>query len=174
MSEPFIGEIQLFGFNFAPRQWAYCNGALMTISQNTALFSLLGTAYGGDGRNTFALPDLTGRAACGDGHGPGLTPRERGQRFGEDAVTLTEAQIAAHMHGLNVYNETDPDKRAGTPAAGYGLTRPSAPSFATSGASQPFANKLDPTGGAQPHENRQPYLAVNFCIALEGVFPPRP
>src|SRR3546814_20493446 len=132
MTEPFIGEIQLFGFNFAPRGWAYCNGALMAISQNTALFSLLGTQYGGDGKTTFGLPDFGGRSACDTGQGPGLTPRTQGETFGEDAVTLIGTQMPSHSHRLNVYPETDPGKRSDAPATGAGLGNPSAAAFAAS------------------------------------------
>lgn len=174
MTEPFIGEIQLFGFNFAPKGWAYCNGALMAISQNTALFSLLGTTYGGDGRVTFALPNFVERSACGIGQGPGLTPRQQGEMFGEDAVTLIQTEMPAHSHGLNVFAVSDPDKRSGIPAAGFGLTTPRAMTFADTGVPQLFANDLGVGGGGQPHENRQPYLAMNFCIALNGIFPSRP
>lgn len=175
MTDPFVGEIQLFGFNFAPRGWAHCNGALLAISQNTALFSLLGVRYGGDGRTTFALPNLSGRAACGAGQAPGLTPRAQGDAFGRDTVTLLQTEIPPHSHRLNVYTESDPAKRSGTPASGSGLTTPAAATFATAPAApQPFANELGVGGSGQPHDNRQPYLATNFCIALSGVFPQRP
>lgn len=175
MTEPFVGEIQLFGFNFAPHGWAHCNGALMPISQNTALFSLLGTQYGGNGTVTFALPDFSGRSACGAGAGPGLTPRTQGERFGADTVTLLQTEMASHSHGVNVFSQGDPDKRSGTPTSGAGLTPPLVDSFVRSPSSlQPFAVDLGFSGGGQPHENRQPYLATNFCIALNGVFPQRP
>lgn len=174
MTEPFIGEIQLFGFNFAPKGWAHCNGALLAISQNTALFSLLGTQYGGDGRTTFGLPDFSGRSACGPGQGPGLTPRTQGEMFGQDSATLVQSQMASHSHRVNVYAESDPSKRSGTPTTGAGLTPPTgALTFASTAAAQPFASDLGVGGGGLPHENRQPYLAVNFCIALTGVFPSR-
>lgn len=175
MTEPFVGEIQLFGFNFAPRGWAYCNGALLAISQNTALFSLLGTRYGGNGTTTFGLPDFSGRAACGAGQGPGLSARTQGETFGVNTVTLLQTEMASHSHRLNVYAENDPDKASGTPTSGAGLTGPGAATFAAAPAApQPFASELGVTGGGQPHENRQPYLATNFCIALSGVFPQRP
>lgn len=175
MTVPFVGEIQLFGFNFAPHNWAHCNGALLAVSQNTALFSLLGVRYGGDGRTTFALPDFSGRAACAAGQAPGLTPRAQGETFGVDSVTLIQTEMASHSHRLNVYAENDPDKASGTPTSGAGLTGPAATTFAAAPAAlQPFASELGVTGGGQPHENRQPYLATNFCIALNGVFPQRP
>ncbi|RPE82023.1 phage tail protein [Vulcaniibacterium tengchongense] len=174
MTEPFIGEIQIFGFNFAPRGWAMCNGAQLAIQQNTALFSLLGTTYGGDGRTTFALPNLTNRAACGQGQGPGLTERPLGAAFGENSVTLSTAQLPAHQHAATLYAQPDNSKRASTPAAGNALSNPggSSPFVAPGGSPAAFAaNVVLPSGGGQPHENRQPYLAMNFCIALQGVFP---
>lgn len=173
MTEPYIGEIQLFGFNFAPRNWAVCNGALVAIQQNTALFSLLGTQYGGNGTTTFALPNLAARAACNQGQAPGLTPRFIGETFGEQSVTLTSAEMPSHQHGLNLYAQPDPSKRASSPSPGNAVANPGASTpFATSGPPVGFSgNLISPTGGSQPHENRQPYLATNFCIALQGVFP---
>lgn len=174
MTEPFIGQIQPFGFNFAPRGWAFCNGAVMAIQQNTALFSLLGVQYGGNGTTTFQLPNFTGRAGCNQGQGPGLTPRTIGETFGENSVTLTVQEMAAHSHALNVYAQGDTSKRASAPASGSALAAPTTLTpYAT--AAQPNA-PFSPiacgiAGGGQPHENRQPYLAINFCIALEGVFP---
>lgn len=174
MTEPFIGEIQIFGFNFAPVDWSACNGATMPISQNTALFSLLGTTYGGNGQTTFCLPDLRGRAACSYGQGPGLAPRDIGAQFGANAVTLTSDQMPAHSHGMNVFVQRDVSKRTSAPTPGSVLTPPGdtlvfAPGDSTVEELAPAV--IQPTGGNQPHENRQPYLAVNFCIALRGVFP---
>ena len=174
MTEPFIGQIQMYGFNFAPRGWAACNGATLAIQQNTALFSLLGTQFGGNGQTTFMLPNFATRAACNQGQGPGLTPRTAGETFGDASVTLTIQEMPAHSHSLNLFNQSDSTKRTGTPVAGVALTVPTA--------SVPFAAGAQPNawfapqacgsaGGSQPHENRQPYLAVNFCIALQGVFP---
>jgi len=173
MTEPFIGEIQLFGFNFAPYQWAQCNGAIMAIHQNTALFSLLGTQYGGNGTTTFALPNLTARVACNQGQGPGLTPRTLGETFGTQTVTLTSAEMPAHQHGLNLYAQPTPGLRASSPSSGNAISNPATSSpFAAPGPLAAFSpNLIGPTGGSQPHENQQPYLAVNFCIALQGVFP---
>ena len=178
MTEPFVGEIQLFGFNFNPRGWAFCNGALLPISQNTALFSLLGVQYGGNGMTTFALPNLTGRAACGIGQGPGLTPHSAGEAFGSSSVTLTGAEIPAHGHGGVAYSQTAPGTGSGTPVNGGGLSFLASSTAARSFASPPgnttmAPSMIQPAGGSQPHENRQPYLAVNFCIALEGIFPQR-
>ena len=172
MSEPFIGEIRLFGFVFAPRGYAFCSGQLLPIAQNTALFSILGTTYGGDGRTTFALPNLQGRLPMGTGFGPGLTPRTLGQRAGVDSVTLSIAQIPSHRHELN-----------SGPAAGLPLTSPSNNSLSVSTVS-PYQTTINPqdllanvsvpsTGGAQAHTNLQPLLSINFCIALSGLFPPR-
>lgn len=177
MSDPFIGEIQLFGFNFAPRMWASCQGQLMPISQNTALYSLLGTQFGGDGRTTFALPDLQGKAACGQGQGPGLSNRQVGQAFGEATVTLTENTMPAHSHAAVIYNQTDTAKKHDTPAFGDALTLPgkAGPFTGNDAVDTGFANgTVGPAGNSQPHSNVQPYLALNFCIALTGIFPSRP
>ncbi|HJR75226.1 MAG TPA: tail fiber protein [Luteimonas sp.] len=174
MTEPFIGQIQMYGFNFAPRGWAFCNGVTMAIQQNTALFSLLGTQYGGDGRTTFQLPNFVNRAACNQGQGPGLTPRTVGETFGDASVTLTLQEMPAHNHSLNLYAQNDTAKRTGTPANGVALGVPnlSSPFAANAQPTAKFAPMAcGPAGSSQPHENRQPYLAVNFCIALSGVFP---
>lgn len=174
MTEPYIGEIQIFGFNFAPRNWAQCAGQILPIQQNTALFSLLGTQYGGDGRTTFALPNFQGNAACNQGQGPGLTARVAGETFGESTVSLTEAGMPSHQHGLTVYAQNDATKRAASPSPGNGLASPATfPGFAPGNSpSVLFAQGLvGPTGSGQPHANQQPYLAMNFCIALQGVFP---
>lgn len=174
MTEPFIGEIQLFGFNFAPRQWAFCNGATLAIQQNTALFALLGTQYGGNGTTNFQLPNFTGRAGCNQGSGAGLSPRVVGETFGSNNVTLTQNEMPMHSHPFTIYNQNDTSKRASSPSPGNSLAVPSLSTpFVTGGqANAPFAPGMcGPTGGGQPHENRQPYLAVNFCIALAGVFP---
>ena len=171
MSEPFIGEIQLFGFNFAPRDWAFCNGATLAIRQNTALFSLLGVAYGGDGTTTFQLPNFTGRTGCNQGTAPGLSQRSIGEVFGENNVTLSTSEMPAHSHGFTIYNQTDSAKRASAPSAGNALTLP-IESSVTAKDAQPNAqfasNMIGLAGNNVPHENRQPYLAVNFCIALRG------
>lgn len=177
MSDPFIGEIQLFGFDFAPRGWAFCQGQLLPISQNTALFSLLGTQFGGDGKSTFALPNFQGNAACAQGQGPGLSQRDVGETFGTATVTLNANQMPAHSHPLKVYSQTDTSLNHGTPASGDAIVPPNNTLVFTDNDKTPtaFANgAVGPSGGNQPHANTQPYLALNFCIALAGVFPSRP
>lgn len=179
MTTPFLGEIQLFGFNFNPVGWALCNGATLPIAQNTALFALLGTTYGGNGQTTFQLPNFTGRAGCEAGQGPGLSPRQLGETFGNSQVTLSSTQCPIHNHVVNGFLPADVNKRSGTPVAGGGLSQPS------SNANKPFSSgapntTLSPSmmspsaGSGLPHENQQPYLGVNFCIALQGVFPSFP
>lgn len=178
MTEPFIGEIQLFGFNFNPRGWAFANGATMAISQNTALFSLLGTMYGGNGQTTFQLPNLASRAACGAGNGAGLSPRVPGETFGASAVALMNNQMPLHVHGLNAYSQTAAGSGVSAPVAGGGFSflgsSTTSRTFNASPNTQMAPNMIGIAGGSQPHENRQPYLALNFCIALQGVFPQRP
>lgn len=175
MTTPFIGEIQVFGFNFAPVNWAQCNGALLSIQQNTALFSLIGTYYGGNGTSNFQLPNLAGNAACGQGEGPGLSTRVIGEQFGVDNVTLISNEMAAHTHGFNVFNQADTSKRSNVPAPGNGLLVPfQADPYPASGTSPNTSfnpNMLGVTGQGLPHENRQPALALNYCIALAGAFP---
>ena len=175
MTEPFIGQIQIFGFNFNPRGWAFCNGTTMPIQQNTALFSLLGTQYGGNGQTTFQLPNFAGRAGCEQGQGPGLTPRTIGETFGVNTVTLTTQQIPQHNHGINAFVPSN----SGSPATNGGLSQPGIAAnrpFSSSAPNTTFApNMISPSqGGGQPHQNQQPYLGVNFCIALQGVFPSFP
>lgn len=171
MTEPYIGEIQLFGFNFAPYQWAFCNGATLPIQQNTALFSLLGIAYGGNGQTTFQLPNFAGRAGCQQGSGPGLSPRSRGQAFGADTITLTGNQIPQHNHTINAFAPAT----VGSPAPNGALSQPGVAAnrpFVSSAPNTTFApNMLSANGGGQPHPNQQPYLGMNFSIALHGVFP---
>ncbi|KUM23976.1 microcystin-dependent protein [Mesorhizobium loti] len=172
--EPYIGEIQIFGFGFAPRSWAFCNGATMAIQQNTALFALLGTVYGGDGKTTFMLPNFAGRAGCNQGGSGGVTPRTIGDAFGENSVTLTANQMPSHSHAFTIYNQTDTSKRTSAPAKGSSVVVPqnSTPFNSSGPANTPFSQRMGgAAGGGQPHENRQPYLALNFCISLAGVFP---
>ncbi len=172
MSEPFIAEIRVLPFNFAPKGWASCNGQLIPISQNTALFSLLGTNYGGNGTTTFALPDLRAQFVMGTGAGPGLTPRTVGEVIGTPTVSLTSAEMPAHSHGLRAgitAGSSSPAGNAMAPTAVGGGNVYRAPGATTAMA----AASISPAGGSQPHENRQPYLGLNFCIALQGIFPPR-
>jgi microcystin-dependent protein len=174
MSEPFVAEIRIFGFNFAPRGWAFCNGQLIPISQNTALFSLVGTSYGGDGKTTFALPNVQGGAALASGQGPGLSNRVIGETAGQAFLTLLQSEIPAHDHGLLA--SPDPADLGGPgPARALARSQPNVYKQPT-GASppQPLAPEaVGITGGSQPHNNLMPHLALNFCIALQGVFPPR-
>jgi microcystin-dependent protein len=175
MTTPFVGEIQLFGFAFAPYQWTICNGSTLLISQYSSLYSLIGTTYGGDGRSNFQIPNLVNRAACSQGSGPGRTARVIGETFGENAVTLTANEMPQHNHSLYVYQQLTTSLRTPAPANGShllipGKTSPFLPANPTPNTT--FAPAmLGPAGGNQPHENRQPFLAMNFCIALAGAFP---
>lgn len=173
MADPFIGEIRIFALNFAPRDWAFCNGGLLPIAQNTALFAIIGTTYGGDGRSTLGLPNLQGRAPMHAGTGPGLTHRSLGQTGGVETVTLTEAQMANHAHVL-AGDEGETDEEGTTNPAGNRTGKFDASDVLY----QPAANltpmasgALVPTGGGGPHTNLQPYLSLNFCISLGGTFP---
>lgn len=173
MSEPFLGQICMFGFNFAPRGWAFCNGALLPISQNTALFSLLGTQYGGNGQTTFALPDLRGRVPINQGQGQGLSNYTIGQMSGTETNTLTVQQIPSHNHPLTAHGE-DANSSSPTnnrPATAIGS--PSPPSIYSNQAADTNMQPTGNTGGNQPVNNLQPYLAINFSIALVGIFPSR-
>ncbi|MGO4259324.1 phage tail protein [Lysobacter sp. TAB13] len=175
MTEPFIGQIQIFGFNFAPRGWAFCAGQTLPIQQNTALFALLGTQYGGNGTTTFQLPNFVNRTGCEQGQGPGLSPRSMGETFGSNSVTLTTNEMPAHNHIVQLYGQNDTSKRAGSPSSGNSLGTPASFAFAPGTPNTSFSpSTVLPTGNSQPHENRQPYLAMNFCIALEGIFPSFP
>src|SRR5215203_4980256 len=161
MSEPFIGQIQIFPYNFAPRGWATCSGQILSISQNTALFSLLGTTYGGNGQTTFALPDLRGRIALGPGTGPGLTPRDLGELAGEESHTLLVSEMPAHGHGFKASSATatTSDPHSGTFATPLLTPRlQSLYSDTTNASANPAM--IAPAGGGQPHENRQPYLPI--------------
>lgn len=172
MSEPFLGEIRMAGFNFAPRGWALCNGQLLPIAQNTALFSLLGTTFGGDGRTTFALPNLQGRAALHYGQGPGLTNRTMGELAGQENHTLIATEMPAHNHLAACNNEAATSARPGgqVPGPSGGNTIYSA----TGDGNSMNPQMISSAGGSQPHNNMQPYLVVNFIIATEGIYPSRP
>jgi microcystin-dependent protein len=175
VADPFVAEIRIFPFNFAPRGWAFCDGQLLPISQNTALFSLLGTTYGGNGKSNFALPDLQGRAAMHPGQGQGLSLRDLGEVGGEETVTLLQSEMPLHTHGLRATVE---DGTQGTLANNVTLATSVAGTLYQTNTSanlvamSPAA--ISPAGGGLPHNNLQPYLTLNFCIALQGVFPPRP
>ena len=175
MSSPYLGQITMFGGNFAPRGWAFCNGQLLAINQNSALFSLIGTIYGGDGRTTFGLPDLRGRVPMHWGNGPGLTNRQIGSKSGAELVTLTASQIPSHNHlakcvapagnsndAVNNYWADDAGVSSGTYHTGAGATL-----------SNMNAGAIANAGGGGAHNNMQPYLAISFIIALQGVYPSR-
>lgn len=171
--DPFIGEIRIVGFNFAPNGWALCNGQLLPISQNTALFSILGTTYGGNGTTNFALPNLQGSAPLHAGQGNGLSPRVLGETGGEETVTVLQSQMPGHTHALNGSNAAGsqgpangvwakPDQRG---ISAYNSSPGTSPAMS--------ATALSPSGSGQPHNNLMPYLVMNFVIALTGIFPPR-
>ena len=175
MSDNFLGEIRIFPFNFAPKGWAMCDGQLMPLSQNTALFSLLGTTYGGDGKSNFALPNLMGLAPMQEGQGPGLSLRDLGETGGEQAVTLLATEMPAHNHSLAAFvgrgsnvNTPGPAVTLSTSPGNfvYDTATPNPPAQMAQG-------MLAVAGGSQPHNNLMPYLTLNFCIALQGIFPPR-
>lgn len=173
MADPFVAEIRMFGFNFAPTGWAQCNGQLLPISQNTALFSLLGTFYGGDGKSTFALPNLQGNVPLHQGQGQGLSQRFLGEQSGSQFVTLLVSEIPLHTHAMQA-NAAPGTLNA--PDNGRAIARSSGGNVYKAGSNadtQMAFQELLPAGGSLPHNNMQPYLVVNFCIALQGVFPPR-
>lgn len=176
MADPFVAEIRIFPFNFAPKGWAFCDGQILPISQNTALFALLGTTYGGDGKSTFALPNLQGSAAMHPGQGPGLSLRDLGEQGGEEFVTLLVSEMPAHTHTLNAIGALS---TTSTPSNQTALSRSVNGSAYTAlgqgvGTQVMSPSALPPAGGSLPHNNLQPYLTLNYCLALQGVFPPRP
>ena len=172
--DPFVAEIRIFPFNFAPKGWAFCDGQILPLSQNTALFSLLGTTYGGDGKSNFALPDMQGNAPMHPGQGPGLSLHDLGETGGSDTVSLLESEIPSHTHQMRGDNQDQADTSAPTSqtviaksAGANAFVAPTVPLVTMSD------NILSPAGGDQPHNNLMPYLTLNFCIALQGVYPPR-
>lgn len=171
MSEPFVGEIRMFAGNFAPRGWAFCDGQLLAVSQNDALFSLLGTIYGGDGRTTFGLPDMRGRIPLQQGTGPGLSPRRLGSKDGSEKETLTVNQLASHSHDFNTNTQpaSEPGPQDRVLAEGVNIR----PYRAETQNSSMAPNMIVDTGGSQPHTNLMPTLCVNFIIALFGIYPSR-
>jgi microcystin-dependent protein len=175
MADPFVAEIRIFPFNFAPKGWAWCDGQLLPLSQNTALFSLLGTTYGGNGKSNFALPNLQGRAPMHPGQGPGLSLHDLGETGGSETVTLLESEIPAHPHQMSVSSQLGLENQVnigGTGqlfAMGDGVNM-----YGPANSLVSMSDKaLAPAGGDQPHNNLQPYLTLYFNIALQGVFPPR-
>ena len=184
MADPFLGEIRAFGFYFAPVNWAMCLGQLMPLQQNTALFSIIGIQFGGNGTSNFGLPNLQGQAPMGTGTGQGLTPRAVGDAVGAASVSLQPNNMPPHNHAIAVQtaNATATSPERGVLAQGVNGSGPRAPQVFAYAAGAPTvpqgalaANALSPfTGGNQPHNNRQPYLALNFCICLSGEFPVRP
>lgn len=174
MADPFVAEIRIFPFNFAPRGWAWCDGQLLPLSQNTALFSLLGTTYGGNGKSNFALPDLQGRAPMHPGQGPGLSLHDLGESAGVETVSLLESEIPSHTHALMSQGAT---ANRSTPVANSVARVAGAAPYAPASPVPPLValsdQALAPAGGDQPHNNMMPYLTFYFCIALQGVFPPR-
>lgn len=180
MSTPYLGEIRLFAGNFAPRGWAFCNGQSLSIANNDALFALLGTIYGGDGQNTFNLPDLRGRVPLNQGTGPGLSTYTIGQAAGTETVTLQTSQMPAHSHSLNATTATGsvttpgPSVMLATPVeAGVSTSLYVVPGTSTVNQAPMAAQSITATGGSQPHENMMPFQSVNYIIALEGIFPSR-
>ena len=176
MSEPFLGEIRIMGFSFAPRGWAVCNGALQAIAQNTALFSLFGTNFGGNGITTFGLPNLNGGCTVvGAGQGPGLTPRSVGETGGEPAVTLDQTNVPSHEHAMMATASTGDVSSPGPTVALARSTGGTVYGPASGSPSQLNAQALGPaTAGGQPHNNLMPYQVLNYCVALQGIFPQRP
>jgi microcystin-dependent protein len=171
MADPFVAEIRIFPFNFAPKGWAFCSGQLLPISQNTALFSLLGTTYGGNGQSNFALPDMQGNAPMHPGQGPGLSLHDLGETDGSENVTLLESEMPLHTHTLGSTNQagedrTPQDELLSKAVGGNLYGNPT-------NLVQFDPSALPPAGGSLPHNNMMPYLTLNFCIALQGVFPPR-
>lgn len=174
MADPFVAEIRIFPFNFAPKGWAFCDGQLLPISQNTALFSLLGTTYGGNGTSNFALPDMQGNAPMHPGQGPGLSLYDLGETGGSETVTLIENEMPSHNHSLMA---AVPPALLNAPSTATGLARSAGgPAYQASNAGlvQMNVQAIAPTGSGLPHNNMMPYLTLSFCIAMQGVFPQRP
>ena len=174
MSDQFVAEIRIFPFNFAPKGWAFCDGQLLPLSQNTALFSLVGTFYGGDGKSTFGLPNFQGRAPLNMGQGPGLSVYDIGETGGESSVTLLQTEMPSHTHTAQAVagaGGQNPPGNAWSELTQRGLTAYTPSVTAQNVTMNPLA--LSISGGNQPHNNLQPYLTLNFCIALQGLYPSR-
>jgi microcystin-dependent protein len=169
--DPFVAEIRIFPFNFAPKGWAFCNGQLLPLSQNTALFSLLGTTYGGNGMSNFGLPNMQGNAPMHPGQGPGLSLHDLGETSGSETVTLLESEIPAHTHNINGATADIADSNV---PVNNNIGKASTKVFNTVGtAVQMNATSISPVGSSIPHNNMMPYITLSFCIALQGVYPPR-
>lgn len=172
MADNFVGEIRVFPFNFAPTGWAQCNGQILPISQNTALFSLLGTFFGGNGTSTFALPNLQGSLPINNGQGAGLSIRDLGESGGEASVTLLQTEMPAHAHNVNCATTSNAASPANAVFGGAARGKP--PAYAPGPAAVAMSpSAVSVSGGGQPHNNLPPYLVLNFCIALQGIFPAR-
>jgi microcystin-dependent protein len=172
MADPFVAEVRIFPFNFAPKGWAFCDGQLLPLAQNTALFSLLGTIYGGNGQSTFALPNIQGAAVMQPRQGPGLSNHDQGETGGTQTVTLLQSAMPAHNHPMRGATQDPALAKAVSPNASWALSQGGG-IYQSSANTQLAPQALAPTGGGQPHNNMQPYLTLYFNIALQGVFPPR-
>lgn len=174
MADPFVAEIRIFPFGYAPKGWAFCDGQLLPLSQNTALFSLLGTTYGGDGKSSFGLPDMQGNTPMHPGEGPGLSTHFLGEMSGTTTVTLLETEIPLHPHTVMAAgalgNRTTPQDNAISRPTG---STPFVPASTNPPIVKMAAGVITPSGGSLPHNNMQPFLTLNFCLALQGVYPPR-
>ena len=173
MADPFVAEIRIFPFNFAPKGWAWCDGQLLPLSQNTALFSLLGTTYGGNGKSNFALPNLQGSAPMHPGQGPGLGLHDLGETGGSETVTLLESEIPVHTHQMDAVTSDPANVKLVNPNASWAISQGGG-IYQSNPDAQMAPQALAPAGGDAPHNNMQPYLTFYFNIALQGVFPPRP
>jgi microcystin-dependent protein len=173
MADPFVAEIRIFPFNFPPRGWAWCNGQVMPISQNTALFALLGTTYGGNGKSTFALPDLQGSVPMHPGQGQGLSLYDLGQVGGSETVTLLDSEMPVHPHTMKGAAQDPADVKQVNANASFGISQ-GGTLYQTTSNTNLGPQAVNPAGGSLPHNNLMPYLTLNFNIALQGVFPPRP
>jgi microcystin-dependent protein len=175
MSDPFVAEIRIFSFNFPPKGWAFCDGQLLPLSQNTALFSLLGTFYGGDGKTTFALPNMQGSVPMQEGQGGGLSQRFLGEMSGTEFVTLLTSEIPIHTHNVMAQNTPANVNAPGPNTVSLARSSGGGTAYGPLASNVPMAfQTLSPAGGSLPHNNMQPYLTLNFCIAMQGVFPARP
>src|SRR5436190_16777411 len=173
--DPFVAEIRIFPFNFAPKGWAFCDGQILPLSQNTALFSLLGTTYGGDGKSNFALPNMQGNAPMHPGQGPGLSLHDLGETGGSEAVTLLESEMPSHTHAMRAFNDVA-DVQSPSPLRSLARSQNALAYQTTANANlvSLAPEALAPAGGSQPHNNMQPFLTMYFNIALQGVFPTSP